>query len=358
MMAILSPISSSEPMFKPIISSMSKSPDRGSVHAVAVKALQTKAVRIERLDGSIFRNYRLQPTSDYFYVLKCRPSSRLRLLSQEEERLQAEALVLQSLRGTSDVLVPRLIEYHTTPTPMGSPYLINGPFKGSILSDIEASLSRHAFSSIDKSLGRYVRQLSHISGPAFGAIRTGTPPTSPSWSRCFAALLESILRDGENALITLPYDFIRDQVRRHRQVLDQITQPKLVLLEMASDQNVLINTNEYTVAGLLDFSTAIWGDPFMSDCFHKPRLGFVEGFGRLPNRDTNERIRQYLYGLYHSLLAVVRHCYRPSGDGDELAARRTLVSSQPVARDVTEMCWCLERSSFRTRLCHVVLEYS
>ena len=33
------------------------------------------------------------------------------------------------------------------------------------------------------------------------------------------------------------------------------------------------------------------------------------------------------YGLYHSLLAVVRHCYRPSGDGDELAARRTLVST-------------------------------
>lgn len=294
MTAILSPISSPAPIFKPLMSSMSISPDRGTIHQVAVKALQTKAVRVERLDGSVFRNFRLQPTSDYFYVLRCRPSSHVRLLGQEEERLQTEALVLQSLRGRSDILVPRLIEYHTTMIPMGSSYLISGPFKGSILSDIEASLSCQAFASIDKSLGGYVRQLSHISGPAFGAIRTGTPPASPAWSRCFAALLETILRDGEDALVSLPYDFIRHQVRRHRQALDQITQPKLVLLEMAADQDVIINTNDYTIAGLLDFSTAIWGDPFMSDCFHKPRMGFVEGFGRLPNRDTNERIRQYL----------------------------------------------------------------
>lgn len=295
MTVLLSPISSPpQPIFKPLPPGMSRSPDRGTVHQVALKALQIKAVRIERLDGSVFRNLRLQPTSEYFYVLKCRPSSHIRLLGQEEERLQTEALVLQSLQSRSDMLVPRLIQYHPTTIPMGSPYLINGPFKGSILSDIEASLSRQAFSSIDKSLGQYVRQLSHISGPAFGAISPGTPPASPAWSRCFAALLETILRDGEDALVSLPYDFIRNQVRRHRQVLDQISQPRLVLLEMAKDENVLVNTNDYTFAGIVDWSTAIWGDPFMSDCFHKPRVGFAEGFGRLPNRDANERIRQYL----------------------------------------------------------------
>lgn len=74
----------------------------------------------------------------------------------------------------------------------------------------------------------------------------------------------------------------------------------------------------------MDFSTAIWGDPFMSDCFCKPTASFVEGFGRLPNKTTEERTRQYLYVLYHSLLAIVRQWYRPSEDRDEMEARRTL----------------------------------
>ncbi|KAF2166213.1 hypothetical protein M409DRAFT_55077 [Zasmidium cellare ATCC 36951] len=328
MTAVLEPVSPPVFRFKKMASS-SRSPDRGSVQQVAIKALQTRNVKVERLDRSVFRAFRLQPLSDFFYVLRCRPSSHARLLRHEEERLQTEAIVLQTLRGRTDLLVPRLIEYNKTIMPLGSQYLINGPFKGSILSEVEPDLSTQALASIDKSLGRYVRQLAQVTGPAFGAVRplNGSSSTTTTWSRCFASLLESALRDGEDALISLPYDFIRDQSRRHRAVLDQITQPSLVILEMSADKNIVVDTNNNTVSGILDFSTAIWGDPFMSDCFYQPSASFPEGFGRLPIRDTSERTRQYLYVLYHSLLAVVRQCYRPSEDGDELAARRKLTAA-------------------------------
>jgi hypothetical protein len=33
------------------------------------------------------------------------------------------------------------------------------------------------------------------------------------------------------------------------------------------------------------------------------------------------------YVLYHSLLAIVRQCYRPSEDGDEMEARRNLTAA-------------------------------
>lgn len=107
-------------------------------------------------------------------------------------------------------------------------------------------------------------------------------------------MLESLLRDAEDALVSVPYDFIRDQVRRHRNSLDQITQPKLVLLEIVNDQNNLVDPKTLTISGILDFSSAIWGDPFMSDAFYNPRMGFVEGFGKLPNGGADERFRQYL----------------------------------------------------------------
>ena len=102
------------------------------------------------------------------------------------------------------------------------------------------------------------------------------------------------MRDGEDALISLPYEGMRDLVRKHRGSLDRITEPRLVLIELAADKNVVVDVKSHQVTGLLDFSTAIWGDPFMSDCFYNPTTSFAEGFGKLPNQSVDERIRQYL----------------------------------------------------------------
>ena len=302
MTAILEPISSPEIIFyRPKMSSgknntAARSPDRGSVQRIAANALQTKSVTVDRLYGTLFRTFKLQPHPDFFYILRCRPSSNIRLLRHEEDRLQAEAFTLQALRGRSDILIPRLIEcsQSSSASMIGSPYIISGPFKGSLLLDVEPGLSKQALATIDRSLGTFVRRLTYVSGTHFGSLRSGSTSSSSSWSRCFTSMLESLLQDTEDALINLPYDFIRDQVRRHRNSLDQITQPKLVLLEVVNDQNILVDPKTLTISGILDFSSAIWGDPFMSDAFYNPRMGFVEGFGKLPNGSSDERIRQYL----------------------------------------------------------------
>ncbi|KAI5361204.1 Putative aminoglycoside phosphotransferase, protein kinase-like domain superfamily [Septoria linicola] len=330
MTAILQPVSPPEIIFKSKMSSSNaaRSPDRGSIQRVAANALQTRNVTVDRFHGSLFRTFKLQPSPEFFYILRCRPSMSVRLLRHEEDRLHTEAYILQALRGRSDLLVPRLIECQSTTAVIGSPYLISGPFKGVLLSDIEAQLSKQALASIDRSMGTFVKRLTYITGTHFGPLHSSTPSsTSHSWSKCFANMLESILRDAEDALVSLPYDFIRDQIFRHRASLDQITQPKLVLVEMVRDQNIVVDPKSCTTSGLLDWSTAVWGDPYLSDCFYNPSVGFVEGFGKLPNGTTEERIRQYLYILYHALLAIVRQCYRPTEDGDELAARRNLTSA-------------------------------
>ena len=302
-----------------------RSPDRSAIQLVASNALQSRSVSVSKLEGYIFRTYRLRTSEGFFYILRTRPSCNVRLLRHEEGWLESEAGALQALGGRSDVRTPRLITYHNTASHIGSAYLISGPFSGSVLSDIEPSLSRQALSSIDKSLGQYVCHLSSISGSLFGAIRQGQGfPGSQSWARAFAFLLESIMRDGEDALISLPYEGIRDLVRKHRASLDRITRPKLVLVELASDKNVVVDPKNHRVSGVLDFSSAIWGDPFMSDCFYKPTASFAEGFGRLPNTTSHERCRQYFYVIYHSLLAIVRQCYRPSEDGNEMEARHNL----------------------------------
>ncbi|KAK4549185.1 hypothetical protein LTR36_007643 [Oleoguttula mirabilis] len=305
-----------------------RSPEVSAIQRAGQDALQSKSVTVERLGGYTYRNYRLTTSKGFFYILKTRPSNSVRLLRHEEGRLEAEACALQVLSTRPDLVSARLIVYNNTTIRLGSFYLISGPFGGSIFADVEPSLSRQALAGIDKSLGQYVRRLSSFAGSAFGPLRQIQGyPGSQSWARTFATMLESVLRDGEDALINLPYEGMRDLVRKHRASLEKITQPKLTLLELSADENVVVDAKNHRVTGLLDFSSAFWGDPFMSDCFYKPTASFAEGFGKLPNGDTDERIRQYLYVLYHSLLAVVRQCYRPSEDGEELEARRDLTTA-------------------------------
>lgn len=273
-----------------------RSPDRTAIQREAGTVLQSRHVTVEPLDGYTYRTYRLRTSKDFFYTMRCRPSSNIRLLRLEDSWLEGEAAALHSLGGRSDVHTPRLIKYTTSSSCIGSPYLISGPFTGSILADIEPDLSGQALASIDRSLGQHVRRLSELRGPQFGSIEQAQGvPQSPSWTKTFAFLIEALMRDGEDALISLPYEGTRDLVRRNRSSLDRITQPRLVLLELASDRNVVVDAGKHRVNGLLDFSTAIWGDPFMSDCFYKPTASFVDGYGALPNRSTDERVRQYLY---------------------------------------------------------------
>lgn len=282
------------PLRKPAMSA-ARASELAAIQRVASTALQTRSVSVDPLDDGTFRVFRLRSSPGYFYVLRCRPMQHVRLLRHEEERLSAEADALTTLRSRSNVITSRLIEYNSSTRAIGSAYLISGPFMGAVLADIEPSLSKQTLANIDRSVGQFVRQFSSTCGSTFGPVCAGGASSSTtSWTRCFAGLLETVLRDGEDALINLPYEGIRDQVRRHRASLDQITQPRLMLVEMASDRNIVVDESRGRVSGLLDLSTAIWGDPFMSDCFYKPSISFAEGFGKLPNKDVDERIRQYL----------------------------------------------------------------
>jgi hypothetical protein len=67
-----------------------------------------------------------------------------------------------------------------------------------------------------------------------------------------------------------------------------------MLLEAASECNIVVDVAQWRVSGLLSFSSLIWGDPFLSDCFHRPSVSFIEGYGELPTQDTSADARQNL----------------------------------------------------------------
>lgn len=275
-------------------------PDRKSLQRIAAEALHSKSVTIDRIHGTLFRNYKLQPSShsaatttttteDTFYILKCRPSSpAIRLLRHEEDRLRTEAYTLQTLllllhssssssstkssEMPSTKLIPRLIassphhhHHRTNPkSPLDpSPYILTGPFHGHLLSEISPQLSQTPSERIQQRVGFFYRNLTTSFSPCcssssstqqqpqtkpFGPLYPSSDSFSDSslksfttWSQFYTTLLETLLLDAEDALINLPYSSIRETVRRNRASLDRITKPKLVFLEgLIDERNILV----------------------------------------------------------------------------------------------------------------------
>lgn len=272
-------------------SSAPSSPDRAAIQRLAATVMKTKTVSVERLDGYLHRIYQLSGGGGSFCLMKCSPAPGVRLLSMEEDRLGVEVSVLSLLSRRVDIAAPKLLEYQAATNTIGTSYIIGGPYSGSIMSFAGKGLSASDRIDVDRSLGLYFRRLTSISHSSFGPFRR---PVLSSWAKYFAILVQTILRDGEDSMINLPYENIREMLRKHWESLDAVTQPQLVLLEVCSTENIVVDERTKDVTSLVDYSTAIWGDPFLSDAFHRPSRSFLEGFGEGIGGDNDKRIRHLL----------------------------------------------------------------
>lgn len=149
---------------------------------------------------------------------------------------------------------------------------------------------------IDRTLGYHVRSLTTLSANQFGmAHRVFADRGCKSWRDAFLALLEAALRDAEDMLVTIPYDSIRYYVAKHSFALDEVTEPRMVAVDVCQPDNVLIDEYTKHVTGLVGFSNVIWGDVLMSGGLADGSEAFFEGFGECPARTGSVRIRMLMY---------------------------------------------------------------
>lgn len=181
---------------------------------------------------------------------------------------------------------------------------------------------------VDQTLGSYVRSLTSLSSTQFGtACRVFDNKGCKSWKEAFLALLEAALRDTEDMLVNIPYDSIRHYVTKHSHVLDEVTEPRLIALDVCEPDNVLIDEYTKRVTGLVGFSNVIWGDALMSGGLANGSEAFFEGFGECPARTGTVKIRMLMYTIYRAILEVGALHYRPRTNTEELAIRRKLVGA-------------------------------
>lgn len=187
--------------------------------------------RTELLPNHLHRTYVLHLSNSSQLILKLLPPTSTLLLRHERHALEIEAAVLSFLSQASPSLqLPRLIGCSKSSNPC--PFLLT----------TQAPCPR-TLSSI----------LSALTSPngQFGPCHlTASSHGFHSWSDAFASMVESVLMDGEDAGVLLPYAEIRGAMRLGRGSLGSVKVAKLVLLGKKTD-----------------LGSAIWGDIDLSPEF-------------------------------------------------------------------------------------------
>lgn len=231
-------------------------------------------------------------SNESLLLLKGSPYSGTPLLRHEKRFLETEARFLALLGQSANPCIPQLYYYNPPRRPDGSAYLIRQYMKGATLADMESRLSLAQRADIDRHLGFLASTIGQNLAPAFGALSQVASGTGRrSWRQAFCALLEGVLRDAEDMFVHLPYADIRDEMTRLGSVLDEVSLPRLVVVELGRPSHVLLNETSNQVSGVVDFTSALWGDVLMAEVFEGESPAVLEGAGLSLNRTHEENIR-------------------------------------------------------------------
>ena len=214
--------------------------------------------RMEHMSGHVHRFMNVHLSNGTHLVLKLSPSSSTEVLRHERRSLAGEAFTL-SLLAKSKLPVPRVFKYDSRCKQIDSPFLLTTHLPGIPYANVRPYQTHSERSGIE----RQIRSLSSIVGqhtwPKFGPV--AMEGGYDTWREAFLALLESVLMDGEDKLVSLPYLQIRDEALRFSSSLDAVKQARLVVMGLGQPENVLIDRTTNEVTGLLDFGRAMWADP-------------------------------------------------------------------------------------------------
>ncbi|KAI4174472.1 MAG: hypothetical protein LQ343_002229 [Gyalolechia ehrenbergii] len=245
-------------------------------------------------------------------TLKAAPSPLALLLRHERYMLDNEALTLQIL-ARSSLPVPRPLKHDRTDSRLGSPFLLTTFLRGSSYAELRKYMTVSECAGIERqmrllnaAIGQHVPSTSSSFGlVALAAANQG----HGTWKEAFKEMLESVLMDAEDLLITLPYAQIRDAQFKAGSALDGVREPCLVVLGLFDPRNILIDRQSNSVTGLLDFGRALWGDW---------QMGAVE---------EAAGSKGLLYTIYNAVVAIVKSHYRRQTSDDELDARKKLTTA-------------------------------
>ncbi|MDT0346935.1 phosphotransferase family protein [Streptomyces litchfieldiae] len=262
--------------------------------------------------------YRIRLRDGQRVVLKIAPPAHVAVLTRERDMMRNELAAMALVREHTQVPIPRVDHADLSRELVDADYFfmeyVDADNFG--IATSEGRLPAEVVTAGGRQLGALNRELNSIVGPHFGPLRG---PGSATWRAAFGQLVEDTLVDGERVSVDIgrSYDEIRATVAAHASVLDDVTEPRFVEVDLWT-KNSMIRDGQ--IVAILDHERAIYGDPIMEAGFtgiDLPVFGeptdFIRGYGR-GELSESERVRRRLYSLYLAVIMIVETKYRGHRD--------------------------------------------
>lgn len=247
------------------------------------------------LKGHIHHLRLLKLSNGLQLVLKSSPPSEIPLLRRERLSLETEARALALLGQCANPCIPQLFYYNPQGGSLGTAFLLRQHVGGSTLLEMEPLLTPEELKDIQRHLGFLVNLIGQQVSTSFGTLeKVASGAGRHSWRQAFIFLFEEILQDAEDMFIHLPYAEIRQQVIRLSPTLEEITLPRLVIVNFGRPSQVLLDPESKQLTGIVDFGSALWGDILIAEIFETPSDSLFESVGSDISQNQSQNIRLLL----------------------------------------------------------------
>ncbi|MCJ1285774.1 hypothetical protein MMC26_005115 [Xylographa opegraphella] len=239
------------------------SPQLNTLETIVMNSLHSERLaiqRVEDLPGSLYPVRLLHLSDGSRLSLKSSPSPTTPMLKSERLGLENEAHSLTIL-AESGLPIPTLLTHDSSGKLLGSPFLLTNRLPGTKLVSLIPYLSRPERMYIDRQLSAIEATIAQHLCPVFGPVAAVYAGHGfRQWREAFKTMFGSVLKDGEDMYINLPYTQIRELLAKAESALDEVQEARLVVLDLGDPENVLVDDQTKEVTGMIDFRKAVWGD--------------------------------------------------------------------------------------------------
>lgn len=218
--------------------------------------------QMEDLSGHLHRISTVHLSNGCQITLKQSPPTTTPVLQHERYCINSEVAIFSHL-SRSNLPIPKILKYDERNHHLGSLFLLTTTLSGISYASALPYLTRSEHEDISqqiRSLRTHINLQTSPHGTFGPAVMTAVGAGLSTWREAFKLMMDTVLLDGENMTVNLPYVEIREAVAVHSKALDGVREARLVVLGLGRPENVLIERRTNDVIGLLDFGQALWGD--------------------------------------------------------------------------------------------------
>ncbi|MBD3419399.1 MAG: phosphotransferase [Chitinivibrionales bacterium] len=235
---------------------------------------------------------------DAEYVLRIAPPQDTFCLFYERNMMKQEPGIHQVLLDTTSIPVPRILAFDESHELIESDYLIMERIYGDPLSQRPASKA-----NVLSEIGNYLRQAHGRTSESYGYVGQHHPhPPQRSWIDAFYLMWHKLIDDVIASGHYSPEEghHMKSLLATHIHLFDRPVKSSLLHMDVWAE-NILIDRHN-SVAGLIDWDRAVWGDPEIEfavlDYCGISEPAFWEGYGSARDNSAAAQTRTVFYLLY------------------------------------------------------------